>query len=82
MLHTRSGTIFIHFSKIIPDRGRKSIEKSSPSCLATGVYGYPIEEATAIALRETRAFLSAHPDQSVTFCCFSSRDAEVYRRLS
>lgn len=50
-------------------------------CISTGVYGYPIEEATAIALRETRAFLSAHPDQSVTFCCFSSRDAEVYRRL-
>lgn len=50
-------------------------------CISTGVYGYPIEEATAIALRETRAFLSAHPDLAVTFCCFSSRDEEVYRRL-
>lgn len=50
-------------------------------CISTGVYGYPIEEATAIALRETRAFLAAHPDLTVTFCCFSPRDAEVYRAL-
>ena len=27
------------------------------------------------------AFLEAHPEMEVTFCCFSKWDAEVYERL-
>ena len=30
--------------------------------ISTGVYGYPLEEATPIALREIKAFLETHPD--------------------
>ena len=50
-------------------------------CISTGVYGYPKVAAAGIAVRETQAFLATHPDLEVTFCCFSSRDAEVYRML-
>lgn len=39
--------------------------------ISTGVYGYPVEEAAVIAVREVRAFLSAHPEMSVTFVCFN-----------
>ena len=50
-------------------------------CISTGVYGYPIEAAAAIAVREVRSFLASHPDLDVVFCCFSDRDAAVYGRL-
>ena len=50
-------------------------------CISTGVYGYPIEAAAAIAVREVRSFLALHPDMDVVFCCFSDRDASVYGRL-
>lgn len=50
-------------------------------CISTGVYGYPVEEAAEIAVREVQAFLSGHPGMDVVFCCFSERDAAVYGRL-
>jgi O-acetyl-ADP-ribose deacetylase (regulator of RNase III) len=48
--------------------------------ISTGAYGYPLEAATEIAVREARALEKAHPDLRIVFCCFSRRDAEVYRR--
>lgn len=50
-------------------------------CISTGVYGYPVEAAAEIAVREARTFLAAHPDMEVVFCCFSARDAAVYGKL-
>ena len=49
-------------------------------CISTGVYGYPVEAAAEIAVREVRAFLR-HADMEVAFCCFSARDERVYERL-
>ncbi|MBN2191766.1 MAG: O-acetyl-ADP-ribose deacetylase [Polyangiaceae bacterium] len=48
--------------------------------ISTGIYRYPIEQATAIAVREARRALAAELVQKVRFVCFSHRDAEVYRR--
>ncbi len=58
-------------------------------CISTGVYGYPIEEATKIAIREVRAAVSARAsarpdtaaDMEVIFCCFTERDKQVYENL-
>jgi O-acetyl-ADP-ribose deacetylase (regulator of RNase III) len=47
--------------------------------ISTGVYGYPIEAATKIAIHEARAFQQSHPNMEIIFCCFSSADAAVYR---
>lgn len=49
--------------------------------ISTGVYGYPINDAAQIAVREVRDFLVRHPEFEVTFCCFSDRDRSVYERL-
>lgn len=49
-------------------------------CISTGVYGYPIEAAAAVALREVRSF-RPRAEMEVVFCCFSERDAAVYGRL-
>ncbi len=49
--------------------------------ISTGVYGYPLEAATAIAVAETAAFLDDHETpRQVTFVCFSAEAAEVYAR--
>jgi O-acetyl-ADP-ribose deacetylase (regulator of RNase III) len=48
--------------------------------ISTGAYGYPLEDATQIAVREAREFEKRHPEMRIVFCCFSSGDAEVYRR--
>ena len=49
-------------------------------CISTGVYGYPIEDAAKIAVREVQTFLSAtkNTEMEVVFCCFSERDKTVY----
>ena len=43
--------------------------------ISTGVFGYPLEDATEIAVREARA---ADPSLRIVFCCFSERAARVY----
>ena len=48
--------------------------------ISTGIYGYPIEEATQIAVREGRAFEKAHPGLRIIFCCFSKADSETYQK--
>lgn len=57
-------------------------------CISTGVYGYPIEEATQIAVRVVREFLShaearrrGEEEVEVVFCCFTESDKNVYENL-
>ena len=61
---------------------RNGIETIAFPAISTGVYGYPIEAATVVAVRSVAAFLVAHEAPCVvTFCCFSARDAEIYERV-
>jgi O-acetyl-ADP-ribose deacetylase (regulator of RNase III) len=47
--------------------------------ISTGIYGYPLAPATAIALRETLGWLQDRQQpQRVIFCCFSAEAATVY----
>ena len=49
--------------------------------ISTGVYGYPIEKASCIALKEIRAALERLPQvEKVTVVLFSPGDLEVYQR--
>lgn len=49
--------------------------------ISTGVYGYPMEEATRIAVKTVREFLEMDKSSmEVIFCCFSERDLAVYKR--
>jgi len=48
--------------------------------ISTGVYGFPIERACRIALREIRAFLATSRSvRLVKVVTFGARDLEVYR---
>jgi O-acetyl-ADP-ribose deacetylase (regulator of RNase III) len=50
--------------------------------ISTGVYGFPLERATRIAVREVRAFLEKNPTlEKVLFVCFDSRTRNCYQRV-
>jgi O-acetyl-ADP-ribose deacetylase (regulator of RNase III) len=61
--------------EIAAERGLKTV--AFPA-ISTGVYGYPIESATGIAVKTVHDFLEKHPDMEVQFVCFSERDLAVY----
>ena len=48
--------------------------------ISTGIYRFPLDRATKIAVRQTREFLRSHPEIEVTFCCFDERTADAYRK--
>ncbi len=49
--------------------------------ISTGVYGFPIERATRLAVAEVRrALAGATSVTRVVFCCFSEADRAVYER--
>ncbi len=48
--------------------------------ISTGVYRYPLEDATAIAVPTVAAFLNGHAmPQRVIFCCFNEAAEAAYR---
>ena len=57
----------------------KTIAFPAISC---GVYGYPIPDACAIAVREAKAFFDTHPAPGlVSFVCFDGVVYEAYRQI-
>ena len=64
--------------KLAEAHGCASVAFPAISC---GVYGYPLADATAIAVREVRAFLdAARTVRKVTFACFGAEALDEYRR--
>ena len=59
--------------------GCKSI--AFPS-ISTGAYGYPLAEASRIALKAIREFISQHPDtiELIEIVAFSEHDHHTYQR--
>lgn len=49
-------------------------------CISTGVYGYPKEEACAVAVAAVEEWIASNElPESVIFCCFGAEDAGLYR---
>jgi O-acetyl-ADP-ribose deacetylase (regulator of RNase III) len=50
--------------------------------ISTGVYGFPLERATRIAVAEvSRALEGQTSVAKAIFCCFSAGDRQVYERV-
>ncbi|MDY6785218.1 MAG: O-acetyl-ADP-ribose deacetylase [Cyanobacteriota bacterium] len=50
--------------------------------ISTGVYGFPLEKAAQIAVREVRQFLDTQSDlKQVIFACFEPEVYEFYQKL-
>lgn len=47
--------------------------------ISTGIFGYPIEAASQVAVTSVRSFLARESSvESVVFCCFSETDLAIY----
>ncbi len=69
---------YLNCFKIMEENNIKSI--AFPS-ISTGVYGFPIEQASKIALTATKDFLEKTSDSNnmiIKFICFSEYDLSVY----
>lgn len=59
-----------------------SIRSIAFPAISTGAYGFPLERATEIAMREVKSFLEAAAcPEEVTFVCFSAEDYHCYARV-
>ncbi|OGG57234.1 MAG: O-acetyl-ADP-ribose deacetylase [Candidatus Handelsmanbacteria bacterium RIFCSPLOWO2_12_FULL_64_10] len=62
--------------RVVEERGLQTV--AFPA-ISTGVYGFPLDRATRIALRETKAFLSRNTSvERVAFVCFGQRAYRCY----
>lgn len=61
----------------------KGVKTLAFPSISTGAYGFPLERATEIALRETREFLSSDKTLTrVVFVCFGEKVLNTYREMA
>ncbi|KAI2510665.1 Macro domain [Fragilaria crotonensis] len=60
----------------------KGIRKIAFCCISTGLFGFPQEEASNIAVTSVLEWLEAHPDQVdlIVFNVFSDNDEDLYQK--
>ena len=60
------------------------IRKLAFPSISTGVYGYPVDEAAAVALTTVHLFCAEHPDSFdlVRFVTHSERDYQIYTKIN
>lgn len=64
--------------RLAADAGARTVAFPAISC---GVYGYPVDQAAAIAVREVAAFLESDPRlERVTLTCFGKAVFDAYQR--
>ena len=51
--------------------------------ISTGIYGYPVDQATEIAVREARRFVEESPDalDRIVFVCFGDAALAAYQKV-
>ena len=60
----------------------QQLERVAFSSISTGIYGYPKQEAAAIAVREVRQWLATHEwPRSVLFVVFDDENRQAYERV-
>lgn len=77
--HGEAGILAACYASVLDVAARTDIVTLAFSSISTGIYGYPIDEAAAIAVRTVRRGLEEVPSiHSVTFCCFTEEAHRIY----
>ena len=68
------------YSRSLELAGGAGLTSIAFPAISTGVYGFPRERAAKIAIATVTDEAPRYPSlQRVIFCCFSERDAAIYR---
>ncbi|KGM40427.1 hypothetical protein JY96_11310 [Aquabacterium sp. NJ1] len=59
---------------------QQGIQSLAFSCISTGSYNFPAQEAAEIAVATAKEH-AGHTNLDITFCCFSERDLALYTTL-
>ena len=71
------GSCYRESLKLALEHNLRTIAFPAISC---GVYGYPLAQAVAIAVRETRTYVNQHPEfEKILFACFDRAAFDLYR---
>lgn len=62
--------------KLAAEYGCRSV--AFPS-ISTGIYRFPLEKASVIAVETIQEFLKTHPDMEVRMVCFDEKTLEYYK---
>ncbi len=49
--------------------------------ISTGIYGYPIDEASEIAVKTVKEFSTEHPEIDIVFCAYNQEMFDRYSHL-
>lgn len=61
--------------------GRHGLRTVAFPAISCGVYGYPLEDAVAIAVRECAAGIARYPDlEKIIFACFDRKMFDLYEK--
>src|SRR5579875_3738111 len=72
------------YSTCLEMAGARGVKTISFPSISTGIYGYPIEQAAALAVKTAADWLRLHtePVRIVKLVQFSAEDHEIYRRYA
>ena len=60
----------------------KNLTSIAFPAISTGVYNYPLRQATEVAVRTAREFIAGPTSlREIIFCCFSLRDLQIYESV-
>ncbi|WP_417446481.1 O-acetyl-ADP-ribose deacetylase [Kangiella sp.] len=61
---------------------QKKLRSIAFPCISTGVYGYPKQQAAAIAVNVCKMFVSNTESlKEIIFCCYDDESLAIYRQL-
>jgi len=63
---------------LVKDHRLKSV---AIPAISTGIYGFPLQQATEIAVKMAKEFSAVAPDITIRFVCYSNDVAKIYREM-